>query len=191
MPPLKADVDVGSTRPPTINWPGPPRNAVEEVLAAIWAEALGRDRVDAHGNVFELGAHSLLITQVASRVRETLAVDLPLRDFFEAPTVAGLAEREPLLADDPGNYDANRQLGTLLLSQHRFREAVVVAAKNRDARPYDAMNYGIIGDGYLELGEYEEAFEAFGATLLPILSAAGVDPGQPMIAEVHNVILGG
>ena len=62
---------------------------------------------------------------------------------------------------DPGNYDANRELGTLLLSEHRFREAVAVGEKNRDARPYDPINYGIIGDGHLELGEYENAFDAF------------------------------
>ena len=55
---------------------------------------------------------------------------------------------------DPANYDANRELGSLLLSQHRFREAVRAGEKNRDARPYDAINYGIIGDGHLELGEY-------------------------------------
>ena len=62
---------------------------------------------------------------------------------------------------DPGNYDASRELGTLLLSEHRFREAVAVGEKNRDARPYDPINYGIIGDGHLELGEYENAFDAF------------------------------
>jgi hypothetical protein len=39
-----------------------------------------------------------------------------------------------------------------------------------------------------DIWESKEAFEAFGATLLPILSAAGVDPGEPMISEVHNVI---
>jgi tetratricopeptide (TPR) repeat protein len=65
------------------------------------------------------------------------------------------------LSNDPSNYDANRQLGSLLLSQHRFREAVAVGEKNRDARPYDAINYGIIGDGLLELGDYNQAFEAF------------------------------
>ena len=65
------------------------------------------------------------------------------------------------LADDPANYDANRELGTLLLSQHRFREAVAAGEKNRDARPYDPMNYGVIGDGHLELGEYDQAFDAF------------------------------
>jgi hypothetical protein len=39
-----------------------------------------------------------------------------------------------------------------------------------------------------DIWESKEAFEAFGATLLPILSAAGVDPGEPMISELHNVI---
>ena len=65
------------------------------------------------------------------------------------------------LTNDPSNYDANRQLGSLLLSQHRFREAVAVGKKNRDARPYDPISYGIIGDGLLELGEYDQAFETF------------------------------
>jgi hypothetical protein len=41
-----------------------------------------------------------------------------------------------------------------------------------------------------DVWESQEAFEAFGATLRPILSAAGVDPGEPMITKVHNVIRG-
>ena len=65
------------------------------------------------------------------------------------------------LANDPANYDANRERGTLLLSQHRFREAVAIGEKNRDARPDDPLNYGVIGDGRLELGDYEQAFDAF------------------------------
>ena len=62
---------------------------------------------------------------------------------------------------DPANYDASRELGSLLLSQHRFREAIAVGEKNRAVRPYDAINYGVTGDGHLELGEYDEAFAAF------------------------------
>jgi tetratricopeptide (TPR) repeat protein len=65
------------------------------------------------------------------------------------------------LDGDVANYDANRMLATVYLSQHRFREAIVAADKARDARPYDPVNYGIIGDGHLELGEYTEAFDAF------------------------------
>ena len=41
-----------------------------------------------------------------------------------------------------------------------------------------------------DIWESQEAFEAFGSTLLPIMSGLGVDPGQPMVARVHNVIEG-
>src|SRR5204863_7578140 len=66
-----------------------------------------------------------------------------------------------VLGGDPSNHDANRMLGALYLSQHRFRGAVTPGEKNRDARPYDPVNYGVIGDGHLELGEYDQAFDAF------------------------------
>jgi len=41
-----------------------------------------------------------------------------------------------------------------------------------------------------DIWESQEAFEAFGATLIPILSELGVDPGQPMVSPIHNVIKG-
>jgi hypothetical protein len=41
-----------------------------------------------------------------------------------------------------------------------------------------------------DVWESQEAFEAFGATLLPILAGVGAVPGEPMVAPVHNVIKG-
>jgi hypothetical protein len=41
-----------------------------------------------------------------------------------------------------------------------------------------------------DIWESQEAFEAFGATLVPILTELGVDPGEPQVSPVHNVIMG-
>jgi amino acid adenylation domain-containing protein/non-ribosomal peptide synthase protein (TIGR01720 family) len=70
-----------------------PRDPREEVLAAIFQEVLGIDRVGIHDGFFDLGGHSLLATQVVSRVHKALGADLSLHAFFEAPTVAGVAAR--------------------------------------------------------------------------------------------------
>ncbi len=76
-----------------------PRGPVEEMLAEIWSDLLGVERIGAHQGFFELGGHSLLAMRVASRMRQAFGVDLPLRRLFEAPTVAGLArEVEAALA---------------------------------------------------------------------------------------------
>ena len=68
-----------------------PRTPVEELLAALWAEALGVERVGIHDNFFARGGHSLLATRVLSRVQQACGVELPLRALFETPTIAGLA----------------------------------------------------------------------------------------------------
>ncbi|MBZ4423348.1 non-ribosomal peptide synthetase, partial [Myxococcus sp. RHSTA-1-4] len=70
-----------------------PRTATEEKLAAIWAEVLHLERVSIQEDFFALGGHSLMATQVVSRVRRAFEVELPVRALFEAPTIAALALR--------------------------------------------------------------------------------------------------
>ncbi|MDT4794631.1 Linear gramicidin synthase subunit B [compost metagenome] len=70
-----------------------PAEGLEAQLAAIWAEVLKVERVGRSDNFFELGGHSLLVTQVISRVRQQLAIELPLASLFEAAELAAFAVR--------------------------------------------------------------------------------------------------
>ena len=75
-----------------------PRNATEETLCRVWQEVLRQERVGVNDNFFALGGHSLLAAQVATRIRGTFNVDIPLRKIFESPTIAQLSEAINLAA---------------------------------------------------------------------------------------------
>jgi acyl carrier protein len=65
---------------------------VQEAVSEIWRNVLGVESVGLHDDFFDLGGHSVLVTQITSRVRQAFDVELSMRHLFGAPTVAGLAE---------------------------------------------------------------------------------------------------
>lgn len=69
-----------------------PRTEAEELVADIWREVLGIDRVGAMDDFFDLGGHSLLATRVVARIRATAELTVPLRTLFTHRTAAAFAE---------------------------------------------------------------------------------------------------
>jgi len=76
---------------PSAARPSLPQSALEKQLAQIWKSVLGQDPACVSEDFFECGGNSLLALQLIVLVREAFRVDLPLRQLFATPTVAGLA----------------------------------------------------------------------------------------------------
>ncbi|MEV4130486.1 amino acid adenylation domain-containing protein [Nocardia sp. NPDC049707] len=70
-----------------------PATPVEEIVASVFGEVLGLDRVGADDDFFALGGNSLIATQVVARLGAALNTQVPVRALFDASTVAGLAVR--------------------------------------------------------------------------------------------------
>ncbi|UKO96133.1 non-ribosomal peptide synthetase [Nostoc sp. UHCC 0870] len=69
-----------------------PRNPIEEKLAVIWTQLLALDLVGVNDNFFCLGGHSLIVTQMLSRVGEVFSVNLSFNQIFANPTIAVIAQ---------------------------------------------------------------------------------------------------
>ncbi len=75
-----------------------PGTETERKVAAVWEELLLIGQIGVHDDFFSLGGHSILATQILGRLRQTLRVEVTLRQVFENPTIAGLAALVDALA---------------------------------------------------------------------------------------------
>jgi non-ribosomal peptide synthetase component F len=112
-----------------------PRNTVEETLARIWSDLLATEApISVHDNLFARGGHSLTATRFVARVADTYGVRLRVRQVFEGPTIAALAE---VVSADP---DFGTQAGTSrppdldALADEDLDELLRAALAQRDCR---------------------------------------------------------
>ncbi|MFG1425019.1 amino acid adenylation domain-containing protein [Roseixanthobacter glucoisosaccharinicivorans] len=147
-----------------------PRTSEEQVIAGIWATVLGLKQVGVTESFFDLGGHSLKALAILARVEAALGRAVPLRAFFEQPTVAGLAANLssgaahapiaplPLAADyapakvqaglwmleqmDPGLIAYN--IGFVLHAAHAFDEAALTRALTRLAVRHESLRTALV-----------------------------------------------
>ncbi len=110
----------------------PPRTALETVLAGFYEELLHIERVGIHDGFFDLGGHSLLVTQLASRIRRAFRIDLPLRTLFERPTIAALAEAVAAAGAHP---DQAERIAALTLKVAAMTPTEIAAMRERMDAP--------------------------------------------------------
>jgi acyl-CoA synthetase (AMP-forming)/AMP-acid ligase II/acyl carrier protein len=79
-----------------------PRSDLERELATTWSDLLEVNKIGIHDDFFALGADSLTVTQVLSRLRARFGIDFSFKDILDAPTVAKLAARVKAVDRDPG-----------------------------------------------------------------------------------------
>ncbi len=109
-----------------------PRTALEELVASVWAEVLGLERVGVRDHFFELGGHSLLATQVSSRLK-AMKLDAPVRLLFSAPTVEALARE--VAAREPRPGQSEKVAATVLKLRALSPEARQRMLRDRQGEP--------------------------------------------------------
>jgi amino acid adenylation domain-containing protein len=125
--PLSANgkVDRAALPPPGGDRPGArkelvaPRTPEEKVLATLWAQVLGVERVGVEDPFFEVGGDSLLAIQLISRVRDALRVELSMRALFDSMTVAEMARQVVARETRPG---LTRKLARILVTVQEMGE---------------------------------------------------------------------
>lgn len=127
-----------------VSVPGTSRAELTSTVSAM-TERLKKNSADATA-VVSLTNALIRLQRVNNDGRAVIAAEEHLRAFLKAT---------------PGHYEAKRMLAAVLLSQHRFGDAIAEANSAMAVDPRDAWNYGVAGDGYLELGDYDRAFQAF------------------------------
>ena len=104
LPPVHIDTQVSDPA-------SRPGNEMETTLASIWAEALGLERIGVEQNYFDLGASSLMVAEVHSRLQQHLQQEISLVDLFQFPTIRALSTHLSGVISAPAVSDrASRRL---------------------------------------------------------------------------------
>jgi len=95
----RTEVSEQEWRPAATSYPRPdlrepyvaPTTDLQRKIAEVWQRVLAIEEIGINDDFFELGGNSLVATHLVMEMREALRMSVPLRDFFETPTVAAIS----------------------------------------------------------------------------------------------------
>ncbi|HEY2840983.1 MAG TPA: AMP-binding protein [Pirellulales bacterium] len=122
-----------------------PRTETERLLAETWSEVLGLERCGVFDNFFDLGGHSLMATQLVSRLAPRFGVEVPLGELFDRPTIAALAEiiDSRRAAQQTADADAERELLDRLDNMSDAEARAMLGEDSSARRHADVSRYDV------------------------------------------------
>jgi hypothetical protein len=155
-----------------------PRNGLELDLQRIWEEVLDVRPVGVDEDFFALGGHSLLGIYVVACLRERMGIELPLHRFFQAPTIAGMADAiaRPEAGDDvlvPLSSEGSRAPLFMVHGAGGDAFHFVLAARELAAAGAGRPWIGIQAPGLVPGGAVAETVEAMAELYLAALRTPG------------------
>lgn len=182
-----------AARQQSLEPPPPPQSltSIESVVARIWGELLGFDRIGREENFFALGGHSLLAGRIAVQLREQLRIEVPPSAIFEQPSIAALSaylEEQRTLAEHAVLEPLTR----------RDREPPVVSFAQerlwlleRLEGPSGVYNEGcaLLIEGPLQVEILEQALQLLAVRHATLRSSFSNDGGRPRLQIATQPVL--
>jgi amino acid adenylation domain-containing protein len=104
---------------------------VQEYLAMLWKQALGKNDCSARGDFFEMGGHSLLAAKLVAKIGKAFRVEFPFSAFFDKPTIP---DTERTLEQLVGNRTKLEKIARLRLELSKL-SSEEINARLTDAGP--------------------------------------------------------
>lgn len=168
----------------------PPTNDLEKCLAQIWNSILKINQISIYDNFFELGGHSLKATQVISKIYKELNVKMPLAEFFNRPTIKGLAEYIAEVENE--NYSSIeraevKEFYPLTSAQKRL----YVLQQMGSEHELSSVSYNIsavtILEGNLDIPRFEETFRKLINRHESLRTSFEIVDGNP-VQKIHEQV---
>ena len=99
----------------------PPHTSSERQMAEYWAHVLGLTKVGVNDNFFQIGGDSLAMVRIILRVHELTDFELPIRAFFDAPTIEEQLLGFPFAMEPPNS----RVFVTIIVARYPIRSIVL------------------------------------------------------------------
>jgi amino acid adenylation domain-containing protein len=164
-----------------------PRYEMEHKIAGIWAKFFGFQQVGVQDDFFDLGGDSLRAMVIASKIHKELNIEIPIQEFFNSPTIEGLAgyidhdaQKNVFVSIEPAE---EKEFYPLSSAQKRL---YIVQQMELDSKSYNQPGIFIL-DGELDKDRFKEVFRELIKRHEGLRTSFHMIKGEP-VQKIHDEV---